>query len=144
MAKVDGRKFARDWMGKLVIVRAETRKRKRYMPSGKTEIFYESVSFPHRKPPIGWVVGMTYRRPGRKGFDDDYGWWYEPNGPSVPVAIVRTWPWAKPIDVPIDALELAPEGAEPEPPGGWTDAAREEVRQYAAKQPRDHRGRWTK
>lgn len=139
--KVNGKAFARKWMGKKVKVTAYYSKHAR-------------LSCP---PVIGWVVGYTFRRRGEfdPGGPGSYNSWtgeydggeasqFVCNGPSTPVVLVRPWPHLKPLDVPFDAIELTDE--EPTWSGGcgFPGEDYEYMRKLMAAWPRDEKGRWVK
>lgn len=89
--RVNGNLFARNLMGRRVVVT------ERHWSDGSSQC----------KPWVGWVVGYTYRRPGKTEHDYDYGSYFVQTGPSVPVVLVRSWPHLKPVDVPFTGFRLA-------------------------------------
>jgi len=96
---MDGKKFAQEWMGRTVRV---------------------TKTHPYRRDPKvepctawrGWVVGYTYRRRGRVETDLDGFRSWRNDGPGYLVVLVCPWPGRKPVDVPLDGLELAAQSNE--------------------------------
>jgi len=122
--KVNGRAFARQWMGRIVRATHEVRG-------------HEARKL--GKPIVGWVVGYAYRRRGKTVFEDGAGYVFENSGPGTPVVLVCPWPGRRPVDVPFDCIELteqSPALAE------WREENKSEMRAIMKDHPRGPDGRW--
>ena len=125
--RMNGRRFARGWMGKPVLVRAVVR------DHARVEL---------REPVTGWVAGYTRRLRGERVWEgEEVGYVFENRGPSTPVILVCPWPGRKTLDAAVDGVELW--DGEMQPPG-WSKEERDIARAYAAEQGRDESGRWTR
>jgi len=121
---INGKAFARQWMGKVVKATHEVRNhevRKRY------------------KPVVGWVVGYTYRRRGKTVFEDEVGYVFESRGPGTLVVLVCPWPGRKLIDVPFDHIELTDENPALDE---WLAEAKVQMSNLMKNWPRDPSGKW--
>jgi hypothetical protein len=96
----------------------------------------------------GWVVGERWLHDGAASWDSDYGWEWSRKKDSTPhhCLLVCYWPTMRPVQVPMDGYELAPETTKPYPPvqPRWPESALEFARKEMADWPRDEKGRWRK
>lgn len=109
--------------------------------------------------PVGWVVGFRWLLTGRVIPGTQPGWGIEnydtgeppefrETGPRIPCLLVAYWPTLTPVKVPLDGYAVVKEDdvlAVPYGPAAatpWSDRDRELYREFAAKQPRDAKGRF--
>jgi hypothetical protein len=142
-----GKKFAKDWMGKIVEVTRTFNFNPRSGYSNPLETLRgEHFGWIHvlDEPIVGWVVGYTYRRQGHTTFYPEEGYEWRSRGRSQLVYLVRPWPSAKTIDAMPDSVMLT--DLEPYAWYYMTEYQRQEARKDMARtmedQCRDGRGQW--
>lgn len=119
--KVDGRQFAKRWMGRVVAGNLAV------VGSGGCVLAGERIT--------GWAVGYTFRRKGRVDELNSF----VSTGESRPVALVCRWPGRKSVDVLIDTLELSDSVPTTDPL--WGEHARRVQAEYMSEHRRDASGR---
>lgn len=131
-----------DLMGKVVLVHWEL-KRQQGTPVVPNYRFWEAKKAFSRP---GWVVGERWLQSGTVVSDFGVGsvWQRRPDSSSTHCLLVVYWPTMKPVRVPLDGFEIAPETVRPYPPdtGPYTEDYRKRLREEMQGWPRDEKGRW--
>ena len=136
--KVNGKVFAKKWMGK------------------KVRVTHRIIGHARMRMPglcVGWVVGYTFRRRGHTefgtapylgidGYDGGEPSYFASAGPSTPVVLVRCWPNSKPVDAAFDGIELTDEEPNWKIANGYRDEEDTHMKNLMSAWPRDEKGRW--
>ena len=124
------------WMGSLVMVNAEFR---RVVVDGKAHWEAHDIT-----PRAGWIVGMRCLQTGHQEQAFEYGTSFVESAPRKTALIVAYWPTMRPVPV---ARYSYTQYAQPRSPARsveWSDEARQEWRDGAARQKRDEKGRFVR